>query len=145
STSRLNSSSSEPTELTREDALKTRSTAQRRFTPVRLVKINASAALRSCDLACFKSLPLTFIAAKTIPYPPTTPINGAPLTLIERIDEQTWFTVRIRTYTNLPGNFVVSIASSAPFFHRTGSSETRSLPAISHKLRLSILIVRMPL
>jgi hypothetical protein len=142
---RINSSPRDATELTREDTFRTLSTAQRRFTPVGLVKIKASADLRSCDLACFKSLPLTFIAARAKPYAPTTPISGAPLTFIERIAAQTWSTVRIRTYTNLPGSFVVSIASSIPFFHRTGSSESRSLPDTPQNSVLSILIVRMPL
>src|SRR5206468_12028044 len=87
------------------------------------------------DLARFKSLPLRFIAAKTIPYPPTTPINGAPLTFIDRIAAQTWSTVRIRTYTSLPGNLVVSTASKTPFFHRTGSSESPFFPGTSQALR----------
>src|SRR5438445_9946993 len=134
SASRLNSSPSDSTDLALEDALKTRSTAQRRFTPVGLVETRASADLRSFDLACPRSPPLTLIAARTKPYAPTTPINGAPLTFIERIAEQTWSTVRIRTYTNLPGNLVVSIASNTPFFHLTGSRESRFFPVIFPKL-----------
>src|SRR5207253_7562823 len=109
--------------------------SERRFTTDGLVKTNATADLRSCDLAWFRSLPPRFIAAKTIPYPPTTPINGAPLTFMELIAEQTCSTVRMRVYTNLPGSFVVSIASSAPFFHLTGSSESRFFPGTSQNLR----------
>src|SRR2546425_2187898 len=138
SASRLNSSPSDSTDLALEDALKTRSTAQRRFTPVGLVKTRASADLRSFDLALSRSLPLALIAARTKPYAPTTPINGAPLTFIERIAEQTWSTVRIRTYTSLPGNLVVSIASSTPFFHLTGSRESRFFPGISQNTVLAL-------
>src|SRR5438309_7342351 len=57
------------------------------------------------------------------------------LTFIERIAEQTWSTVRIRTYTSLLGNLVVSIASNTPFFHLTGSRESRFFPVIFPKLR----------
>src|SRR3989441_11419808 len=138
SASRLNSSPSDSTDLALEDALKTRSTAQRRFTPVGLVKTRASADLRSFDLALSRSLPLALIAARTKPYAPTTPINGAPLTFIERIAEQTWSTVRIRTYTSLPGNLVVSIASNTPFFHLTDSRESSFFPGISQNSAVAL-------
>src|SRR5207245_9736074 len=79
--------------------------------------------------------PLTLIAATPKPYAPPTRINGAPLTFIERIADQTVSTVRIRTYTSLLGNLVVSIASNTPFFHLTGSREARFFPVIFPKLR----------
>src|SRR6266566_5360359 len=103
------------------EALKTRSTAHRRFTPVGRVLIRRSAHCRSCVRASAKSWVLIFLTDRTRPKAPTTPIKGAPRTFIVLIAPPTCSTLLRQTYTSLAGRRVWSMTSNTPSRHLTGS------------------------